>query len=397
MYKADFPIFANQQLIYLDSAASTQKPDVVLDAMDTFYKTIYSNVHRGNCATAIAATEQYEQARQTVADFIHTTPQNIVFTKGATEAVNLLATGFMQLLKPGDEVLISMAEHHAVFVPWQQACFKSGAAFKIVNILPDGRLDMDDLKAKLSPKTKLVAIAQMSNVLGVINPVAEIARLAHAVGALMLVDGAQSVAHLPIDVAQLDCDYFVFSGHKIYGPTGIGVLYGKKEALELLPPYQFGGDMIKEVSPEKTTFADLPARLEAGTPPIVETIGLAAALRYVSKIGMAQIATYEQELTRQLTDELVQIENIQILGDPALKSGIVAFTVQNVHPSDLAFVLSKQNICVRVGHHCAMPIHQCFHQSVSLRVSLGLYNTAEDIQIFIQSLKKALALFGGAQ
>lgn len=241
MYKADFPIFANQQLIYLDSAASTQKPDVVLDAMDTFYKTIYSNVHRGNCATAIAATEQYEQARQTVADFIHTTPQNIVFTKGATEAVNLLATGFTQLLKPGDEVLISMAEHHAVFVPWQQACFKSGAAFKIVNILPDGRLDMDDLKAKLSPKTKLVAIAQMSNVLGVINPVAEIARLAHAVGALMLVDGAQSVAHLPIDVAQLDCDYFVFSGHKIYGPTGIGVLYGKKKRWNYCLPINSAG------------------------------------------------------------------------------------------------------------------------------------------------------------
>jgi len=395
MYKADFPIFENQKLIYLDSAASAQKPEVVLDAMDTFYKTIYSNVHRGNCAMAITATEQYEQARQTVADFIHTTPQNIVFTKGTTEAVNLIASGFTQLLKPGDEVLISMAEHHAVFVPWQQACLKSGATFKIVNILPDGRLDMDDLNAKLSPKTKLVAIAQMSNVLGVINPVAEIARLAHAVGALMLVDGAQSVAHLPIDVAQLDCDYFVFSGHKIYGPTGVGVLYGKKEALELLPPYQFGGDMIKEVSSEKTTFADLPARLEAGTPPIVETIGLAAALRYVSKIGMAQIAAYEQELTQQLTDELVQIENIQILGDPALKSGIVAFTVQNVHPADLAFVLSKQNICVRVGHHCAMPIHQCFHQSVSLRVSLGLYNTAEDIQIFIQSLKKALMLFKG--
>lgn len=395
MYKADFPIFANQKLIYLDSAASTQKPYVVLDAMDTFYKTIYSNVHRGNCAIAVAATEQYEQARQTVADFIHTIPQNIVFTKGATEAVNLIASGFAQLLKPGDEVLVSMAEHHAVFVPWQQACLKSGATFKVVNILPDGRLDMDDLKAQLSPKTKVLAITHLSNVLGVVNPVAEIARLAHEVGALMLVDGAQSVAHLPIDVEQLDCDYFVFSGHKIYGPTGIGVLYGKKEALELLPPYQFGGDMIQEVSIERTTFAELPARLEAGTPPIVETIGLAAALRYVSKIGMAQIAAYEQALTKQLTDELVQIENIQILGNPQLKSGIVAFTIQNVHPSDLAFILAKQNICVRVGHHCAMPIHQCFHQSVSLRVSLGVYNSPEDIQIFVQSLKKALSLFGG--
>ena len=395
MYKADFPIFANQKLIYLDSAASTQKPDVVLEAMDTFYKTIYSNVHRGNCQIAVAATEQYEQARQTVADFIHTTPDCIVFTKGATESSNLVASGFAQFLKPGDEVLVSLAEHHAVFVPWQQACLRSGATFKVVNVLPSGQLDMDDFKAQLTPNTKMVAITHLSNVLGVVNPIVEIVQQAHAVGAKVLVDGAQSVAHLPVNISELDCDYFIFSGHKIYGPTGIGVLYGKKEALESLPPYQFGGDMIKEVSVEKTTFASVPARLEAGTPPIVETIGLAAALKFVSKIGMTKIAAYEQTLTQQLVEELCQIPSIQILGDPLLKSGIVSFSIKNLHPSDLAVILSRQNICVRVGHHCAMPIHRCFHQSVSLRVSLGLYNTPEDIQIFVQALKKALSLFNG--
>ncbi len=395
MFKTDFPIFQNQGLIYLDSAASAQKPTAVLSAMDDFYRTKYANVHRGSCQIAVAATEAYENARQTVADFIGTTPKNIVFTKGATESINLVASAFARLLKPDDEVIISVAEHHAMFVPWQQACLQSGATFKVVDVLPSGALDMDDLNAKLSPRTKMVAVTHLSNVLGVVNPVSEIACLAHAVGAKLMIDGAQSVAHLPIDVKQTDCDYFVFSGHKIYGPTGIGVLYGKTDALEMLPPYQFGGDMIKEVHIQNTTFADIPARFEAGTPPIVEAIGLAAALDYVAGISMDKIAAHELTLTRQLLQEMAAFPSVQIMGEPDLKTGIISFTVSGIHPSDLAFALAKQNICVRVGHHCAMPLHHRFDQTVSVRVSLGLYNTSDDVRAFIAALKKTLDLFAG--
>lgn len=391
-YKKDFPIFDNSDLVYLDSAASAQKPRVVLRAMNDFYETSYSNIHRGTCSLAVHATNLYEKTRQRVADFIRTQPGNIIFTKGATDAINMVAGGIGQSLKPGDEVLVSIAEHHANFVPWQQVCLKSGATFKVFGVLSDGRIDMQDFQSKLSPRTKMVAVTQLSNVLGVVNPVKQMTDLAHQAGALVLVDGAQSIAHMPVDVEDLNSDFFVFSSHKIYGPTGTGVLYGKRQALENLPPYQFGGDMVKEVTVQKTTFAELPARLEAGTTPFVEVAGMGVAIEYIRTIGMEKIASYEQTLTDVLMDELRKIPHIDLLGT-AEKSGIVSFNIKEIHPNDLAFVLAKQNICVRVGHHCAMPIHECFGKTASVRVSFGIYNTQKDVELFMTALKKALSFF----
>ena len=295
MFKKDFPIF-NNHLIYLDSAASSQKPKAVLDCMVDFYEHRYSNVHRGTCALANTATQMYENARQAVAEFIGADKKEIVFTKGATEAVNLVADSYAQTLESNDEILVCIAEHHANFVPWQQACLKAGALFKTFNILPDGTWDFDDFKKKLTDKTKLVAVSGMSNVLGVLNPVQDLVDYAHRSRAKVLLDAAQSICHTPVDVKKSGCDYLVFSGHKIYGPTGIGVLYGKSDALNALKPYQFGGDMIDRVTIEKTTFAELPARLEAGTPPIAEAIGLESALEYIAHIGWSRIQEHEKEV-----------------------------------------------------------------------------------------------------
>ena len=394
MFKSDFPIFQNHpELVFLDSAASAQKPKCVLDAMIDFYTHSYSNVHRGNCEIAGHATELYENARQVVAEFIGTIPKNIVFTSGATAAVNMVVNGYEKLLKAGDEVLVFIGEHHADFVPWQQVCKRTGATFKIISVKPDGTVDMEDFTSKLSDKTKLVAVTHLSNVLGVVNPVRQIADIAHKKGARVLVDGAQSIAHIPVNVSDLECDYFVFSGHKLYGPTGIGVLYGKTEALDILPPTVFGGDMVREVGLYDTTFADVPARLEAGTPPFVQAHGLAAAIRYVSAIGMDKIAEHEQKLTDKLLAELKRIPHIQILGNGVYNSGLISFNIHGIHPADIAFMLAKQNICVRVGHHCAMPIHTCLKNTVSLRVSFGLYNDEQDVDIFVSALKKALTFF----
>ena len=394
MFKEHFPLLTNTSTIYLDTAASAQKPTSVLKAMDDFYRTTYANVHRGQCAIATHATTLYEGARQKVAAFIGSASDEVIFTKGATESINLVASGFESLLKPNDEILISIAEHHANFVPWQQLAIRTGAKFKTFKVLPDGRFDLDDFERQLSPKTKIVAVSQLSNVLGIVNPVREIVKMAHDRGIPVLVDGAQGVAHLPLSVKELGCDFYAFSGHKIYGPTGIGVLYGRKQALEQLSPYQFGGDMIKSVSVEKTEFADIPARFEAGTPPFVEAIGLAAAIDFVSQIGMDTIYGHEIELTRSLYEQLKTFKNISILGDYPEKQGLISFNIGNIHPADLAFVLAKDNICTRVGHHCAMPIHAFFGRQVSLRVSFGIYNDRQDIDLFIKSLHKALHLLG---
>ena len=392
MFKKDFPIFS-QKITYLDSAATTQKPKVLLNQTDTFYKKDYSNVHRGTCGLANQATTMYEQAREKVANFIGGESKNIVFTKGATEAINLVAAGYAQILKPEDEVLVSIAEHHANFVSWQQASFKSGATFKVFNILPDGRLDMDDFKAKLTDKTKIVAVAHVSNVLGVVNPVKEIVELAHEKGAKVLLDASQSISHLPLDVNDLAVDYLAFSGHKVYGPTGIGVLYGKIECLNELPPYQFGGDMIDEVTQEKTTFALAPAKFEAGTPPITQAIGLAVSLEYLKKIGFDKIQKHEKALMKTLIKGLKEIPNIQFLGDPKYKTALVSFNMAGIHPNDLGFILAKENVCVRIGHHCAMPLHNYFKMAASLRVSFGLYNTKEDVQTFLKAFHKAIGFF----
>ena len=395
MFKDDFPLLLNTGVTYLDSAASAQKPACVLDKLDHFYRNDYANVHRGQCDIAVKATTLYEESRKTIASFIGAKPQNIVFTKGATESINLVASGYEHLLKPGDEILISIAEHHANFVPWQQTAFRTGAILKIFNVLPDGEFDMDDFRAKLSDKTKLVALTQLSNVLGIINPVSDMVRVAHQAGAKVLIDGAQGITHLPVSITDLDCDYYAFSGHKLYGPTGIGVLYGKTEALEMLPPYQFGGDMIKTVSVSETVFADIPARFEAGTPPFPEAIGLAESVRYLSQIGMAKIMDHEQNLTKYLLDALSEFKGLNFIGTFPKKHGLVSFNIAGIHPTDIAFVLAKEGICVRVGHHCAMPLHHFFGVDVSLRASLGLCNDKGDIDTFIRALHKALKLLGG--
>lgn len=393
MYKEDFPIFENKNIVFLDSAASAQKPLCVLNKIISFYQTDYANVHRGSCEIAAKATELYEQARSIIADFIHAPQEQLIFTKGTTESINMVASGYAQILKPTDEVLVSMAEHHANFVPWQQACLKSGAKFVVFNVTETGEIDWEDFNKKLTSNTKIIAVTQLSNVLGILNPVQEIIQKAHALGARVLVDGAQSIAHMPIDVTALKCDYFAFSGHKLYGPTGIGCLYGKKEALNELLPYQFGGDMIRSVSIEKTTFADIPNKFEAGTPPFAQAIGLGEAVLYLQKIGMNKIADEEEKLTAYLLKELDLIPRVKLLGNAHNKKGIVSFVIKDIHPSDIAFILAQQHICVRVGHHCAMPIHKCYHQDVSIRVSLGLYNDEQDIDIFIQALKKAISFF----
>lgn len=393
MYKKDFPIFEGNNIVFLDSAASAQKPRCVLDKMTFFYRQIYANVHRGSCEIATQATQMYEDARKTIADFIDSPKEQLIFTKGTTESINLVASGYAQLLHEGDEVLVSIAEHHANFVPWQQACLKSGARFVVFNVTPKGEIDWDDFNKKLSSRTKLVAVTQLSNVLGTLNPIKEIVSKTHQMGGRVLVDAAQSIAHMPVNVKELDCDYLVFSGHKLYGPTGIGCLFGKRDALAFLPPYQFGGDMIRSVSIEKTTFADIPNKFEAGTPAFVEAVGLAESVLYLQKIGMDVIEAAEKELSDYLMVQLSEFPNIELLGESNDKKGIVSFVIKGIHPSDIAFALAQQHICVRVGHHCAMPIHTCYHKDNSIRVSLGLYNNKEDIDIFIGALKKAISFF----
>ncbi len=392
MFKSDFKIF-DKPYTYLDSAASVQKPKCVVNRLKKFYESEYANVHRGSCKLAQVATKEYENARLVVADFINAKADEIVFTKGTTESINLLAASFAKSLKKGDEVLVCVAEHHANFVPWQQACLVSGATFKTFDVTDAGEIDIEDFKRQLSPKTKLVAFAEMSNVLGVVNPVQELCELAHEAGAWVLLDAAQSVAHMESDVKELDVDFMAFSGHKIYGPTGIGVLYGKKEALENLKPYQFGGDMVDVVTIAKTTFAPVPARLEAGTPPIAEAVALGQALTYLSKIGFDKIRMEEETLFHYLIEGLKKIDGIQFLGNPDLKSGLVAFNVAGIHPDDLNLILAKENVCVRVGHHCAMPIHKRFNVTASLRASLGLYNDKKDIDLFLKALTKAIGFF----
>ena len=311
MYKEKFPIFNNTDMVFLDSAASTQKPQVVLDTLLGFYQTEYANVHRGSCQLSNIATTKYEAARQKVANFLNVPHKQIIFTKGATESINLVAYGYASLLKEGDEILVSIAEHHANFVSWQQIAKKCGAKFVTFDIKQNGELDLSDFKEKLNSNTKVVAVSYLSNVLGVENPVQEIIEQAREVGARVLVDGAQAVAHKKLDLTKLDADFFVFSGHKIYGPTGIGVLYGKKEALEMLPPYQYGGDMVNQVGVDKTTFKEIPYKFEAGTPPFAEAIALASAVDFLTDISMEQIENYEKELTRYLQLELEKLRMLK--------------------------------------------------------------------------------------
>ncbi len=398
MNKQDFPVFKTYpDLVYLDSGASAQKPQIVLETMMEFAQKKYANVHRGSYYLSEMATMAYEKARRTVAEFLGARYEDIIFVRGATEAINLVAQTYGHTLKAGDEVLISEAEHHSNIVPWQLLAAERDINLKYVNVLPSGELDLNDFENKLTDKTKLVAITQMSNVLGLLNPIDEIVKKAHKAGAKVLIDGCQAIVHTPIDLRKSDIDFYAFSGHKLYGPTGIGVLYGKSEIMNTLPPWQGGGDMIKQVKLTGSTFADTPARFEAGTPAIIESIGLMSALNYVKSIGYDKMIDNENQVMHLLKEALNSMKRVQVLGDLAPKKSLVCFNLKGIHPQDVAMVLSEQNVAVRVGHHCAQPITEKYGVTASIRVSLGLYNDGDDISKFLNALKKAEKILGSVR
>lgn len=397
--RKDFPIFnikVNQKNnTFLDSGASAQKPQCVIDAMVDIYTKEYANVHRGSYLLSEEITYKYEQARKTVQKFLNTAKADeIVFTRNATEAINLVASTWgKKFLSKIDEVIITELEHHANLVPWQVLRDEIGFELKICKINDDGSLNFDEFKNMLSGKTKLVALSGMSNVLGTILPLKKIISASHKVGAKVLVDACQLAVHQKIDVQDLDCDFLAFSGHKTYGPTGIGVLYGKYDILDTMPPYQYGGDMVNIVTYQSTTYDVPPARFEAGTPAIVQAIGLAKALEYMMGLGLENIAKHEKGLTLYATEKLSQIKGLKLVGTAKDKGGVFSFVVDKIHPQDLAFILNKEGISVRVGHHCAAPlVRRMGHESV-VRASFGLYNTKEDIDILCQAINKAKTFF----
>lgn len=396
MYKKDFPIFKHtvydKPLVYLDSAASAQKPAAVIDAMVQMATTRYANVHRGAYWLSEQATADFEKARQTVATFIGAREKDVIFTRGATDSLNLIAGTFGQTLKKGDEIVLSVAEHHSNLVPWQLLQNKRGVVLKFIDVNDDGLPDMDAYRHALTNRTKLVTMTQMSNVLGTLFPVTEMTTLAHAVGAKVLIDGCQAIVHTPINVQDIGCDFYAFSGHKLYGPTGIGVLYGRYEIMQTLLPLQGGGDMVKSVQLDSSVYADSPARFEAGTPAIIEAIGLAAAIDYLSHTDRLKIKQTEDALLAQLIQGLQHITGFAPVGDPATKHGLISFNITGCHPQDIAMILDKQAICLRVGHHCAAPIHARFGVTSSIRASLGLYNDTHDIDTFIAGLNKAVEM-----
>ena len=395
--RAQFPILSRQvngkPLVYLDSAASAQKPRAVIDAMTAVMEGSYANVHRGLHTLANETTDAYEAARKSVAKFINAGEHEIVFTKGGTEAINLVAAGLGASLAPGDEILLTVMEHHANIVPWHFLRERKGVVLKFVPVLDDGTLDLAAIPDLLTARTKVVALTQMSNVLGTINPVAEIARMAHDAGAKVLVDGCQGVVHLDIDVKALDVDYYVFSSHKLYGPTGIGVLYGTTEALAALPPYQGGGEMIGEVRLEAITYADPPHRFEAGTPPIIEAIGLGAAIEWLNTIDRKAAAEHEARLYARVIDGLKGYNWLRVIGEAPGKGAIMAFTVDGAHAHDVAQILDRYGVAVRAGTHCAEPLMRRFGLTASARASFALYNTEGEADAFVDALTRTQAFF----
>lgn len=397
--RADFPILGREvygkPLVYLDNGATTQKPHVVVEAMTDEYYSVNANVHRGVHFLSQRATELHEGSRETVRAFINArSTSEIVFTRGTTESINLLASSFTESqMRSGDEVIVSVMEHHSNIVPWQLMAAKHGIVIKVIPMNDRGELLLDEYQKLFSPKTRLVSVAHVSNVLGTVNPVAEMIRFAHEQGVPVLVDGAQSVPHMPVDVQALDADFYVFSGHKVYGPTGVGVLYGKEAWLDRLPPYQGGGEMIQTVSFEKTTFNELPFKFEAGTPDFVGTTGLARALDYVSAIGMDQIAAYEHELTAYATERLKEIPNMRIFGQAAEKGSVISFLVGDIHHFDLGTLLDRLGIAVRTGHHCAQPLMQRLGIEGTVRASFGLYNTKEEIDVLAAGIERVSRMF----
>jgi cysteine desulfurase/selenocysteine lyase len=395
--RAEFPILSRtvngKPLIYLDSAASAQKPRAVIEAMTRSMEGSYANVHRGLHTLANETTEAYEKARESVARLINADVNEIVFTKGGTEAINLVADTFGRSLKAGDEIIVSQAEHHANIVPWHFLRERLGVVLKFIPVLDDGSLDMEAYRALLNDRTRMVAIGQMSNVTGVIAPVAEIIRLAHEAGALTLVDGCQGVVHLPVDVKALDADFYVFSAHKLYGPTGIGALYGKAERLAALPPYQGGGEMIGVVEEERITYAEPPHRFEAGTPAIIEAIGFGAAIDWLAGLDREAVAAHEHALLERVMQGLEGDNGLRILGTAPGKGAIISFNVEGAHAHDIAQVLDRYGVAVRAGTHCAEPLMKRFGVSSSARASFALYNTLAEADAFVDALAKARRFF----
>jgi cysteine desulfurase/selenocysteine lyase len=392
--RQQFPILHQEvngyPLVYLDNGATTHKPKVVIDAIQKYYEKQNSNIHRGVHYLSQLATDEYEASRETVrkhfnADHLH----EIIFTKGNTEAINLVANGFRALLASTDEVLVSAIEHHSNIVPWQMACESSGASLKVIPMNDRGELDMKAYKSLLSNNTKVVAVNHISNALGTINPVKEIIQLAHQVGAAVLVDGAQSGPHSHIDVKDLDADFYCISGHKIYGPTGIGALYGKEEWLNKLPPYQGGGEMIATVSFKETTYATLPHKFEAGTPNIAGGIALKTAIDWLNDIGLDNVMAYENELLEYATQELAKIEGMRFIGEASNKAAVISFLVGDIHPYDMGMILDKLGIAVRTGHHCAQPVMDEFCIPGTIRASFAVYNTKEEVDRLVEGVKKA--------
>ena len=401
--RADFPVLSQQvngyPLVYLDNGATTQKPQAVIDRMTRFYSEEYGTVRRGVYALSAKATEAFDQVRTQVGQFLNAASEKeIVFTRGTTEAINLVAFSLGNLLlKAGDQVLISGLEHHANIVPWQEACVRTGATLVVIPVLDDGSLDLAAFETLLTPKTKIMALTHVSNALGTVNPVAEMIKRAHAVGAVVLIDGAQGAPHMPVDVQALDCDFYAFSSHKVYGPSGVGVLYGKYALLEQMPPYQTGGDMILSVTFEKTTFAKPPARFEAGTPAIAEVIGLGAALDYVTSVGLDRIALTEEKLRQEATDALSGLPGLRIIGSAPQKSAVLSFYLDYAHPHDIGTILDQSGVAIRAGHHCAQPVMQRYGVPATARASFSFYNTPDEIARLVSAIGEVRRIFTGGQ
>ena len=395
MNRSDFPILNEQvygkPLIYLDNAATTQKPQLVIDALSDYYNRINSNIHRGVHCLSQIATNEFEMAREAVRQYINApTTQEVVFTRGATESINLVASSFGRTyLRQGDEVIVSEMEHHSNIVPWQLVCEERNAKLKVLPFNDRGELIINDLETLITERTKIVAVAHVSNSLGTVNPIEEIIRIAHSHNVPVLVDGAQAVAHCPVDVKALNCDFYCFSGHKMYAPMGIGVMYGKAQWLNEMKPYQGGGEMIKDVTFEKTTYNDLPFKFEAGTPSVGDVIGLRKAIEYIQSVGLEKIETYEQELLSYTTEKLSQIEGIRCIGEAKQKTGVISFLVGNIHPYDMGVLLDHQGVAVRTGHHCTQPIMTHFAIPGTVRASFALYNTIEDADKLVEAVIKA--------
>ena len=397
--RRDFPILQQQVhgcgLVYLDSAATSQKPQVVIDAVARYYTHDNANVHRGLHALSERATASYEGARQKVRRFIHAAETHeVIFVRGATEGINLLAQSYGRpRLGSGDEVLITHMEHHSNIVPWQIVCEQTGAVLRVAPINERGELDLDAFERLLSDRTRIVAAAHVSNALGTINPVERMIELAHGAGAIVLLDGAQAVAHMRVDVQSLDCDAYVVSGHKMFGPTGVGVLYGKSSLLEQMVPYQGGGDMIKSVTFDKTTYNDLPYRFEAGTPNIAGVVGLGAAVDYLETIDFTTLGAHEHELLQATTQSLSQVTGLRLIGTAAQKASVVSFVLDDVHPHDVGTILDTMGIAVRTGHHCAQPVMEHFDVPATVRASLAMYNTREEVQFLARALTRVREVF----